>query len=156
ATPAYHRILEMRPLHLITNWRWYDWIGVFVPLLLLMWFSHLAARHRFWRMDSMCRSLISFQLVFCALAMAISRPGRFEQLSELQPMRSLHLLYILLFLFIGGWLGKTVLHKAAWRWAIVFAPLCFGMWFVQRQLFPATQHIEWPGTTSSNFWVQAF
>src|SRR5262249_51667058 len=126
------------------------------PLLLLTWFSHLAARHRFWRMASMCRSLIAFQLVFCSLAMVISRPGRFEQLSELQPMRSLHLLYILLFVFVGGWLGKVLLGKASWRWALVFPPFCFGMWFVQRQLFPATPHIEWPWTASSNSWVQAF
>jgi hypothetical protein len=156
ATPAYQRILETRPLHLITNWRWYEWTGVFAPLLLLLWFSHLAERRHLRAMGSACRSLIGFQVVFCIAALIISRPGRFAQLSELQPMRSLHLLYFLLFLFIGGWLGKALLRKEAWRWVLVFAPLCFGMWFAQRQLFPASHHLEWPWTSSSNPWVEAF
>jgi hypothetical protein len=30
------------------------------------------------------------------------------------------------------------------------------MFYVQRQLFPATSHIEWPGGNSRNPWVQAF
>jgi hypothetical protein len=30
------------------------------------------------------------------------------------------------------------------------------MFYAQRQMFPATEHIEWPGATSQNAWLQAF
>ena len=156
ATPAYRKILETRPLHLITNWTWYEWTGVFAPLLLLVWLGSLGKRHRLGPMSRMCRSLVTFELVFCAIALVISTPGRLEQLSELQPMRSLHLVYTLMFLFGGGWLGKSLLQNQAWRWTLLFAPLCFGMWFAQRELFPASPHLELPWIASSNSWVRTF
>src|SRR5439155_5947964 len=99
ATPAYRKVLETRPLHLITNWASYQWVGVFAPVALLTWFHGIARHRRLGPMAWLCRGLIVFQLMFCAIALVISVPSRFEQLSELQPMRSLHLLYILLFVF---------------------------------------------------------
>jgi len=41
-------------------------------------------------------------------------------------------------------------------WLLLFVPLCVGMFYAQRQLFPATAHIEWPNSGSSNDWVGAF
>jgi len=34
--------------------------------------------------------------------------------------------------------------------------LCAGMFYAQRTLFPASAHIEWPGSRTRNPWVQAF
>ena len=156
ATPAYRRLLEIRPLHLITNWRWYEWLGVVAPLALLTWFDRIGRERQLGPMAWLCRGLIIVQLMFSALALAIAVPGRFEQLSELQPMRSLHLLYTLMFLFIGGLIGESLLGDRPWRWALLFVPLCTGMWVAQRQLFPASMHLEWPWAASPNSWVQAF
>jgi len=156
ATPAYQRILQTRPLHLITNWAWYEWLGVAGPLALLLWFDRIGRMRRLGPMAWLCRGLIVFQVMFTLASLVIAVPGRFEQLSELQPMRSLHLVYVLLFLFAGGLIGELLLVDRAWRWALLFVPLCTGMWAAQRQLFPASPHIEWPGRPSSNSWVQAF
>jgi hypothetical protein len=71
-------------------------------------------------------------------------------------MRSLHLLYILLFVFAGGFLADSALRNHVWRWAALFVPLCAGMWFAQRQIFPATPHLEWPGAAPRNPWAEAF
>jgi hypothetical protein len=71
-------------------------------------------------------------------------------------MRSLYLLYVLMFLFGGGLLGEYVLKNRAWRWAALFVPLCTGMFVAQCTLFPASAHIEWPGVAPRNPWVQAF
>lgn len=79
-----------------------------------------------------------------------------ERFSEIQPMRCLHLLYCLMLLFGGGLLGKFFVQGRGLRGAILFVPLCAGMWFAQRQLFPATRHIEWPGMSSGNPWLEAF
>jgi len=156
ASPAYHRILETRPLHLITNWAWYDWLGVAAPLALLAWFSRIGQTRRLGPMPWLCRGLIAFQLLCTAAAFVIAVPGRFEQLSELQPMRSLHLVYLLMFVFAGGLIGESLLANRPWRWALLFVPLCIGMWSAQRHLFPASPHVEWPGRPTSNAWVQAF
>jgi hypothetical protein len=156
ATPAYQRILETRPLHLITNWTWYEWLGVAAPLALLAWFARIGRTRRLGPMPWLCRGLIAFQLMFSLAAFVIAVPGRFEQLSELQPMRSLHLLYLLMFVFAGGLIGESLLGGRAWRWALLFVPLGAGMWTAQRQLFPASPHVEWPGRATSNSWVQAF
>jgi hypothetical protein len=61
-----------------------------------------------------------------------------------------------LFIFAGGLLAQFVLKKAIWRWLLLFVPLCGGMFYAQRQLFPATPHLELPGLASPNPWVQAF
>jgi hypothetical protein len=68
----------------------------------------------------------------------------------------LYLLYVLFFLFAGGLLGEYVLKNRVWRWAALFVSLCTGMFLAQRALFPASAHIEWPGASPKNQWVQAF
>jgi hypothetical protein len=155
-SPAYQKVLETRPLHLITHWMWYHWLGVVAPVALLAWFARIGRERRFGPMSWLCRGLILFVVMFSAIALVIAVPGRFEQMSELQPMRSLHLVYILLFVFVGGLIGEVILRQSPWRWALLFVPLCTGMWFAQRQQFPATAHLEWPWAPSPNRWVQAF
>jgi hypothetical protein len=100
--------------------------------------------------------LVIYDIVYFAAALAIQLPARFEYLARFQPLRSLHLLYILMFLFAGGLLGEYWLKNRAWRWFIVFAPLCAGMFYAQRQLFPASAHLELPGVSPRNEWAQAF
>jgi len=71
-------------------------------------------------------------------------------------MRSLRLVYILMLLLGGGLLGEFVLRRRVWRWAALFLPLSAGMCWAQRDLYPASAHIEWPGAQPRNPWVQAF
>jgi len=71
-------------------------------------------------------------------------------------MRSLHLLYILMFLLIGGLIGEHVLHRRLWRWIILFLPICATMFVAQRHLFPSTPHIEWPNVVPKNDWLRGF
>jgi hypothetical protein len=71
-------------------------------------------------------------------------------------MRYLHLLYMLFFLILGGLLGRYALGHHVYRWALMFVPLGAGMFYAQRQMFPATEHVELPGNESRNAWLQAF
>jgi hypothetical protein len=59
-------------------------------------------------------------------------------------------------IFSGVVLGECLLKDQAWRWLLVFAPACLGMFLAQRALFPQSSHIEWPWAKSQNPWVQAF
>ena len=57
---------------------------------------------------------------------------------------------------MGGLLGEFVLKNRVWRWLVLFVPLGVGMFVAQRDLFPASAHIEWPGAAPKNEWAQAF
>jgi len=107
-------------------------------------------------LESLTSALIVYGLAFFVAALVITVPKSMAAWVFLQPMRSLHLLYILFFLFTGGMLGEFVLRRHVWRWLVLFLPLCAAMYFVQRQTFPASPHVEWPGVVPANYWLQAF
>jgi hypothetical protein len=153
---AYHQVALAHPYFYLLQWRWYEWLGAVAPIAILWWFSRIARSRRLRNLALLCRALIVYQLVYLLVAVVLTVPARFESLARLQPMRSLYLLYVLFFLFAGGLLGEYVLKNRAWRWAALFVPLCAGMFLAQHALFPASAHIEWPGSAPKNQWVQAF
>jgi hypothetical protein len=153
---AYHQAALTHGFHYITRWAWYEWLGILAPIVILWWFGRLARSKRLRNLDLLCRTLIVYELIYLPPALVLSSSARFEALARLQPMRSLFLLYILMFLFIGGFLGEYVLKNRAWRWLALFVPLCAGLFFAQRSLFPASSHIEWPWVAPANPWQQAF
>ena len=153
---TYHEVALTRSYFYVTRWHWYEWLGAIGPTALLWWFSRLARARRWKNVDLLCRALVVYQAIYLALALLLSVPARFEALARLQPMRSLHLLYIVMLLLAGGVLAEFVLKNRVWRWLVLFVPLCGGMFITQRMLFPADAHIEWPGAASRNQWVEGF
>ncbi|HYL12255.1 MAG TPA: hypothetical protein VEV41_04440 [Terriglobales bacterium] len=155
-TDAYREALSTRPYFFLLQWHWYEWLGIFAPLALLWLFRRIARGQNSPVLEAMCSASVILGLIFFAIALILTIPPRLANFAELQPMRSFHLIYILLFVILGGLLAQGMLKDHVWRWAVLFLPLCAGMWYAQRQLFPATPHIEWPGAKSRNDWVQAF
>lgn len=155
-TQAYRDVLNSHEYFFLLRWQWYEWVGIFAPLALLAWFGRIARRRNRWPLRAVCHALICFTLLFFAAGLAITVPQRWANLAELQPMRALHLVYVLFFLVAGGLLGEFVLRKEAWRWMVLLAPLCTGMYYAQRQLFPSTPHLELPGRAPGNAWVEGF
>lgn len=140
---------------LVTRWQWYEWLGIAGPLALLWGIGRYAEARGRRNMAALSGALILFGVISLAAALLVSMP-RLAGLALLQPMRSLHLIFILLFVLSGGILAESVLKSHVWRWVALFAPLCLGMFAAQRQLFPATTHLELPGAPQSNAWAQAF
>lgn len=153
---AYHQAALRHPFHYIQMWQWYEWLGAIAPIALLFWFHRIAVKQERKVMSRLCGALAIYGTIYFVAALVVDLPARFESLARLQPLRSLHLLYILMFVVIGGLLREYVLQNRVWRWAALFIPLCAGMFFAQRQLFPASAHIEWPGAAPKNPWAQAF
>src|SRR5215467_4905585 len=83
--------------------------------------------------------ICAFQTV---VGLAIMLPPGLERLRSFEPMRYLHLLYLLFFLIAGGLSGRYVLQRRIYRWLLLFTPLSAGMFYAQRQMFPSTEHIE--------------
>src|ERR1700678_3360310 len=155
-SPAYHEAAKRHGFHYLQRWAWYELLGIVAPLVLFWWFGRIA-RRREWRMvERVSRAFIFYGLIYLACALVFDLPARFEALARLQPLRSLHFLYIVMFIMMGGFLGEYVLRDRVWRWLVLFVPLSTGMFLAQWSLFPASAHVEWPGTTARNPWEQAF
>jgi len=154
-TDAYQEILNSHSYFLVTRWEWYEWLGALAPLLLLWWFSNMAKKQALRMLTVVCRALIMFQILFLIMGLAVCIPA-LAAFSRIQPMRSLHLLYVFLFIIYGGLIAQSILKQHIWRWMALFIPVSIGMWAAQVQLFTATEHLELPGRTSRNQWVQAF
>ncbi len=153
---AYHEAAKLHAYHYIQSWHWFEWVGIVAPLAIFWWISRMA---RTWQQPVLarfCRALLIYGVIYLLAALVVDLPARFESLARLQPLRSLHLLYILMFLILGGLAGEYLLKNRAWRWAALLLPLSVGMFLAQRALFPASAHIEWPGTAPTNPWAQAF
>ena len=156
ASKAYHEAALYHSYFFLLRWAWYEWLGILGPIAVLWWCSRLAAAKQLPVLKRVCQALIAYDLIYFVVALVIMIPPRLETLTRLQPLRSLHLLYVLLALFSGGFLGEYVLKNRVWRWLTLLVPLCAGMFLAQRQLFPASAHIEWPGAAPKNAWAQAF
>jgi hypothetical protein len=156
ASAAWRRAAATRGFYFLMQWHWYEWLGIVAPLGLLWWFSQIARRDRSHTMALLSNRLVWFGVFQMLAAFAMMLPPGLERLRPLEPMRYLHLIYLLLFLLMGGLAGQYLLKRHVYRWALLFVPLCFGMWFAQRQMFPATDHLELPGAAERNDWVRAF
>ena len=159
ASDAWRQAAATRDFYFLARWHWYEWLGVFAPPVLLYYF--------FWRFferedrdSSALPSLVSALLFYGALqtvvGLLIMLPPSLERLRPFEPMRYLHLLYLLFFLIAGGLLGRYILTRKIYRWLLLFLPLSAGMFYAQRQMYPASAHLELPGVAPENAWLQAF
>lgn len=161
ASSAWREAMLTREQHFLLKWHWYEWLGIFGPLLLLWWVATMTTRS--WRQADvtgframLCRSLVWYGSFCFVIALIVTIPQRLERLTPYQPMRGFHLIYLLLFLLIGGLIFERVLRAQVWLYAIVLIGISVGMFYAQRDLFPGTRHIEWPGADTGNRWVRAF
>lgn len=90
------------------------------------------------------------------VAMALLAPESLVRLTPLQPMRYLQLVYIFMALAAGGLLGRFVLQAQAWRWGVYLLLINGGMFLVQWELIDDGAHLELPGRSTANPWLQAF
>jgi hypothetical protein len=156
ARGAAREALLSRSYFFVSQWTWYEWIGVFAPLALLGWLSTRDVAGATTESRSIARTATLFGIVFTLSGLALTLSARLENYTRLQPMRALHLIYIVFFLLFGGLAGEYVLHRSVWRWLGLFVPLVSGMFLLQIGTYPASAHVEWPGASSANPWYDAF
>ncbi len=167
ASDAWRRAASTRSFYFVLRWHWYEWLGVVAPLALLWWFRALARNRQEPILAWVSERLVYFGVFQLAVALIMLLPARLERLRPLEPMRFLHLVYLLFVLLSGGLLGQYVLKKKVLRWLLLFVPLSGGMFYAQREMYPATPHVELPGALASenpasenpaseNAWVAAF
>jgi len=153
---AWRVAANARDYYFLSRWQWYEWLGVFAPLLILWWLRKVAQAERAGTLAHLISRLTWYGVFQLTVAIALMLPASLQRVRPLQPMRYLHLFYLIFVLIAGGLLGQKVL-KAYWiRWLLVFLPLAAGMLFAQRQTYPTSPHLEWPVSAPRNPWLEAF
>jgi hypothetical protein len=138
------------PLH----WHWYELVGLAAPLLVLVALSHSSGNPR-WR--ELAYMAITVGAISTAIALAFSRIDLATHLvARLQPLRCFQIVYEVMILLLGAWLGERWLRRSIGRWTVMLAVLGGVMFFAQRSTYPASPHFEFPGALPSNPWSQAF
>lgn len=156
AQGAAREALLSRTYFFVTNWAWYEWVGIFAPLALLWWLSRVALRATRSPFRVLASALVPYGILFTAAGAVVSIVPNLENFARLQPLRAFHLLYGVLLALLGGLIGEYVLRRRVWRWMLLFAPLAAGMWLLQRDAYPSSAHVEWPGARGGNDWTSAF
>lgn len=157
---AWRQASATRGFLFLARWHWYEWLGVFAPLLLLFVFRGFVQQRSLRTPNSvllpMVSALIYYGIFQTIVGFVIMLPPSLERLRPFEPMRYLHLLYLLFFLIIGGLLGSYLLGRHRYRWALLFIPFSAGMLYAQRQMYTASPHLELPFITPANGWLLAF
>jgi hypothetical protein len=157
---AWRQAAATRGFLFLARWHWYEWLGVFAPLVLLIAFRRFAQSRALQSANSVLVPVVSALIYYgvfqTIVGLVIMLPPGLERLRPFEPMRYLHLLYLLFFLIVGGLLGKYLLERHHYRWALLFLPLSAGMFYAQRQMYAASPHLELPFVSPDSGWLRAF
>jgi len=155
-TPVWRRALNTRTYYFLSQWTWYEWLGAVAPLF-LFWLLWRIARRRGQTLLARFALAVFIYGVFqqCVAFVMLGTPGLIR-LTPLQPMRYLHLIYFFMPLIAGCLLGKYLLKSSIWRWVVFLVVINAGMFAAQRDLFAGSEHLELPGRSTANPWLQAF
>lgn len=160
ASEAWRRAADTRGFYFLGSWHWYEWLGVVAPLALIFWLLSFLRRRAALAGHSallpLTSSLLYYGIFQMAVGIAIMLPSSLERLRPFEPMRYLHLLYLLFFLIAGGFCGALILDRRAYRWLLLFLPLSAGMFYAQREIYAASPHLELPWMAPGSPWLRAF
>jgi hypothetical protein len=155
-SPTWRRALVSRRYYFLSQWTWYEWLGAIGPLVLFWVLWRIASRRRDSPLARFALAVFAYGVFQQALAMLMLGPAALVRLTPLQPMRYLQLIYIFLLLIGGCLLGRHLLGRSVLRWGVFLVAVNAGMFAAQRISYPNSQHLEWPGRSPSNPWLQAF
>jgi len=155
-SPAWREALASRTYYSIYRWAWYEWLGALAPLFLFWLLSRVAQKHGETLLARFALAVFAYGVFQQAVAMAVLAPASLVRLTPLQPMRYLQLVYVFMALAAGGLLGRFVLRAKLWRWAVYLLLINGGMFLVQWETIDEGAHLELPGVSTANPWLQAF
>ena len=155
-TPDWIEASRTREQHYLLRWHWYEWLGAVAPIFILMGMAGLARARGMFTAATVATRTALFTGVGFVAGLIITIPPQMERLTPYQPLRTLHLAYIVMLLLAGGLLTETLLKERPWRWALLFLPLAGAMTYAQLDGFSGSRHIELPDGRAANDWVEAF
>ncbi len=168
----------------LSQWQWFEWLGLAGPLLvfaaLLRWPARSpqpqTRRQHNPAIHSLCIAAVGSGLLSVMMSALFAQEHHAGYaVARLQPLRAFVLPYVVLPVLLGGFVSNLAARRKApaevrnglptqrktqpKRQRILWVGLgllALTMFAVQRASFPASPHIEWPGRPNPNPWVQAF
>jgi hypothetical protein len=163
----------------LSQWQWFELLGLLGPLavlaaLLLRYRRHPNPLNN--AAATLCRASISLGSIATFIALLFAHESsRTHLVARMQPLRVYLLIYAVMTLLLGATLTQLALEArlrlrpnlarpnlartalTALPVAVILA-LAATMFYVQRQTFPASDHLEfpWRAQQNPNPWVQAF
>lgn len=154
-TPAYAQVVYTRYYWFPHRWQSYEQFGLTAPLIIFAAF--LRSRPQTPASATLLRATLALSTIALLVAALFARNRLATHLvARLQPLRTFQTTYLVLILILGALAGELLLRNRPLRLAAAFLPLTLLMAFVQRNLYPADLHLEFPGRAPTNPWQQAF
>ena len=164
-SPAYIHAALTRTYFYLADWQWFELVGLAAPLVIFLWMYRTdrtrSASHAHNRAALTGTALACGITAIVISAIFVQPASHSHLLARLQPLRIFHTIYMLLFLLLGGILAERLPQHLPQRLArpVIALTLCAAAgitFFVERQIFPASSHLEMPWQTPPNPWQQAF
>jgi hypothetical protein len=173
-TPAIIAAEKSRYYWFLSQWQWFELLGLAGPLAVLA-----ALLVRFRKQSNpfsdtaatLCRASIAIGCIATLVVLLFAHESSPTHLvARMQPLRVFLLIYAVMTLLLGATLTQLALehrqrsHTTPRRIALASLPvlvllaLAATMFYVQRQTFPASEHLElpWRAQQNPNPWVRAF
>jgi hypothetical protein len=155
-TSTWREALKTRSYYFLFQWTWYEWLGALAPLFLFWLLWRMALKRGETLLARFALAVFAFGVFQQSVALVLASSPALIRLTPLQPMRYLQLVYYFMALIAGCLLGRHLLHARVWRWAAFLLIANVGMFYAQRTLFSESPHLELPGCSPHNSWLQAF
>jgi hypothetical protein len=142
----YQRVLLTRDYWFLSQWHWYELIGLIAPVVILSVVALGLRTEGDAARVALARMAVAAGVTAVVVAMLFARTGMSTHLvARMQPLRIFQLVYVVMTLVLGAVLGERVLRRPI-RWIVVFGLLAGVMTAAERRTFPASKHLELPGT----------
>jgi hypothetical protein len=170
----YVRVAMTRSYWFLSEWRWFEVVGLIAPLAIVGWWARWSAGTRTYITEARYRApdLVAGRTALARMAIAVgvtatlvasifARGGAATHLvARMQPLRAFQVVYLVMMLVLGATMGERVLQRNAWRWAVTLVLIGGTMLTAARAAFPDSRHVEmpWAGPQdgAQNPWVRAF
>lgn len=153
---AWRAALSGRRYLFPAQWTWYELLGAFAPLVILFLYARIGRRHDLNELARVCHRFVISGGIGLAAGMVVGLTPALISLVPLEPLRTLHLVYLMMILYTGGLCAELLPRPWKLVSAALLVPLALGMFMAQRAELAASPHIEWPGVPPPNDWQQSF
>jgi hypothetical protein len=142
---VYQRVLLTRDYWFLSQWRWYEWVGLIAPMMILSVVALGRRRDGDGARVCLAGMAVAAGVAATVVAMLFARAAMTTHLvARLQPLRIFQMVYVVMILVLGAMLGGRVLRRRPMRWIVVYSLLAAVMLVAERRTFPASKHLELP------------
>lgn len=154
---AYLNVALTRTYWFVATWQTYEQFGLAAPIAILAVIGFRRRGQASAAASGLARAGAVAGTIGCIVAVLFARTDApTYAIARLQPLRVFQIVYILMILAVGAFLGERLLQRRASRWLTMFTMLAAVMVYAERQTFPCSSHFESPGSKPENAWVRAF